>query len=126
MDEMTAPEQMDEELPPEQETAEEKPAFFSIIKAVQSVLMAALLSASLFTLFTPSNLFTGSNIKEMLFSAENEESGSGLPTPDQGGSDNRIGIVSGHWKDAENSGYMCSDGLAENTYNLQVATMVSQ
>ncbi|MEM5775627.1 MAG: N-acetylmuramoyl-L-alanine amidase, partial [Anaerolineaceae bacterium] len=103
---------------------EEKPAFFSIIRAFQSVLMSALLAASLFTLFTPSNLFSGSSISSMLFSAE--EPTPKAQTTDQPVSTERVGIVSGHWKDAQNSGFMCSDGTAENTLNLQIATMVMQ
>ncbi|MCE5208461.1 MAG: N-acetylmuramoyl-L-alanine amidase [Chloroflexi bacterium] len=106
--------------------AEEKPAVFSIIKAVQSVLLAALLVASLFTLFTPANFFSGSILDSMLYAAEDSEKVITASIPTMMASSQRIGIVAGHWKDAKNSGFICGDGLAENTLNLQIATLVAQ
>ena len=126
MEDTEQPDQTLQTEPPVDDVLEDKPAFFSIIRAFQSVLMAALLAASLFTLFTPSNFFSGSNISSLLFSAEETPSPEGALTSTEPVSTERIGIVSGHWKDAENSGYMCSDGTAENTLNLQIATLVMQ
>lgn len=118
------------ENPPEEpdsvDSDEERRPFFSIVKAFQSILTAAILVASLFTLFTPSNLFTDNLIAAMVSSGgDSAEEGQTAALAEEVDTE-RIGIVSGHWKDAENSGYICSDGLAENTLNLQIATLVSR
>lgn len=101
---------------------------FSILGSLQLVVTYAFLAATLFTLFTPNNLFSGQMI-ERLFSAwqANPSSNSAIQQQatavvDAGA--NRIGIVAGHWKN--DSGAVCSDGLTEQQVNLKIATLVQQ
>ena len=98
---------------------------FSIWGGIQSIFVTAFLLASLFTLFTPNNLFSG-EMFDRIFQAwqanptisapvqVNTASVAALP----------IGIVSGHYKN--DSGALCPDGLSEEQVNLQIATLVQQ
>ncbi len=98
---------------------------FSIWGGIQSIFVTAFLLASLFTLFTPNNLFSG-EMFDRIFQAwqvnptisapvqMNTTSVAALP----------IGIVSGHYKN--DSGALCPDGLSEEQVNLQIATLVQQ
>ena len=103
---------------------------FNVYKGVQTVLSVAIVVATLFTLWTPTNLLTGEVINSMLVAVEeanqpSQESSTEIQ-PTSITSSERIGIVAGHWKDTQNSGYVCSDGYAENQINLQIATLVVQ
>jgi N-acetylmuramoyl-L-alanine amidase len=98
---------------------------FSFSKTIQTVLSTALIVASLFTLWTPANLFTGQIFDSMLFTFEDTESEvNATATPMM--PNLRIGIVAGHWKDTQNRGYVCQDGLTEEQLNLRIATLVLQ
>lgn len=118
--------QEDESLPVLQELEEpetNKP--FSIWGGIQSILVTAFLLASLFTLFTPNNLFSG-EMFDRIFQAWQANPTNSTPlivnTPAVAALP--IGIVSGHWKN--DSGAVCPDGLTEEQVNLQIATLVQQ
>jgi N-acetylmuramoyl-L-alanine amidase len=98
---------------------------FSVFAGLQSVFIVAFLIASLFTLFTPNNLFSGETL-ERIFQAWQANPTTVAPllvnnsTPETA----RIGIVAGHWQN--DSGAVCDDGLTEEQVNLQIATLVQQ
>lgn len=97
---------------------------FSVFGSIQSIGVYAFLLASLFTLFTPNNLFSGQTL-ERVFQAWQANPTvvapvSNIPSASTG----RIGIVSGHWKN--DSGSVCPDGLTEEQVNLTIATLVQQ
>lgn len=103
-----------------------KPARFSIFQSLQTVLTFAFLAATLFTLFTPNNLFSGQTIENM-FAAWQANPGSVVqvqPTAVSDSAANRIGIVAGHWQN--DSGSVCTDGLTEQEVNLKIATLVQE
>lgn len=99
---------------------------FSLIKTIQTVLSTALIAASLFTLWTPANLFSGQIFDSALFAFDKSDQNIIEPTATPYVSDARIGIVAGHWKDNETSGFICQDGLTEEQLNLRIATLVMQ
>lgn len=109
----------------EVETSETGKPRFSVFGGLQSVFITAFLIASLFTLFTPNNLFSGETL-ERIFQAWQANPTTVAPllvnqnTPEN----TRIGIVSGHWQN--DSGAVCDDGLTEEQVNLQIATLVQQ
>lgn len=99
---------------------------FSIFSNLQIFITYAFLASTLFTLFTPNNLFSGQMV-ERLFSAWQANPTSIAQVTDQAQADsaiNRIGIVAGHWKN--DSGAVCPDGLTEEEVNLKIATLVQQ
>lgn len=97
---------------------------FSIIKSLQTVGSAALIVATLFTLWTPANLFSGQLLDTMLFALEDTPLPDTVSTQISNTSNTRIGIVAGHWKDSD--GAVCLDGLTEEWLNLRIATLVMQ
>jgi N-acetylmuramoyl-L-alanine amidase len=102
-----------------------RPGKFGIFGSIQSIGIYAFLLASLFTLFTPNNLFSGQTLERMFqawqanptVAATYVEEANPITTP-------RIGIVSGHWKN--DSGAVCSDGLTEKEVNLEIANRVKE
>lgn len=97
---------------------------FSVFGSIQTIGVYAFLLASLFTLFTPNNLFSGQML-ERVFQAWQANPTIVAPvnnvvTTGSG----RIGIVSGHWKN--DSGSVCEDGLTEEQVNLNIATLIQQ
>lgn len=98
---------------------------FSVWGTIQSILVTAFLLASLFTLFTPNNLFSG-EMFDRIFQAWQANPTVNAPvlvnTPAVAALP--IGIVSGHWKN--DSGAVCPDGLTEEEVNLQIASLVQQ
>lgn len=114
------------ELPDSDEsTAAEPSKPFSVWGGIQSIFITAFLLASLFTLFTPNNLFSGEML-DRVFQAWQANPTLSAPavvnTPAVASLP--IGIVSGHWKN--DSGAVCPDGLTEEQVNLQIATLVQQ
>lgn len=105
----------------------QKPARFSIFGSIQTIATYAFLLATLFTLFTPDNLFSDQMIKRVFqaWSANPTEIAQ-LNTNAAAGSPETlpIGIVSGHWKN--DSGSVCADGTTEEQVNLTIATLVQQ
>ena len=96
---------------------------FSPWKAFQSVLGVAILVATLFTMWTPDNIFTNNVFENMLQSAKPaakapiQATTTASPRP-------RIGLVAGHY--GNDSGSVCGDGLTEMETNLKIATLTQQ
>jgi len=90
--------------------------------ALLSITGIAILAATIFTMWTPSNLFTSQmqNIYDIWQSQSNSVVSS---TPTQL-PPARIGIVAGHY--GNDSGSVCSDGFTEMEANLKIATFVVQ
>jgi N-acetylmuramoyl-L-alanine amidase len=97
------------------------PNEFSPWKALQSVFSVALVVATLFTLWTPSNVFSN-NLLENMFKSVQPAAGSVVIPTTTTSPRPRIGLVSGHW--GNDSGSVCADGLTEMDVNLKIATMV--
>lgn len=96
-----------------------------MFSALQTIISAAVVLATLFTLWTPANLFSNDLLDKMFLALQpgsdqqvpqgNWPTPTALPSP-------RIGIVSGHW--GNDSGAVCPDGLTEEQVNLRIATQV--
>lgn len=98
-----------------------RPPRFDLWKALQSVLSVALLVATLFTLWTPANLFSNSLLDRMFQSVKPAVPADEYPTPTPSPRP-RIGLVAGHW--GNDPGSVCADGLTEESVNLKIATLV--
>ncbi|MDR3578221.1 MAG: N-acetylmuramoyl-L-alanine amidase [Anaerolineaceae bacterium] len=98
---------------------------FSVFNSIQTVIGVSIMIASLFTLWTPANLFSNQLIEQMLAQLQNnpQQAGRIFPTPTNS-LNPRIGIVSGHW--GNDSGFVCKDGTTEQQVNLRIATLVKQ
>ena len=96
-------------------------------KSMQSVIGVALLVATLFTMWTPANLFSNNMMERMFQAMEPRVQVADLPTPTPSPKP-RIGLVAGHWGGEEglDSGAVCPDGLTEVEVNLKIATMVQE
>jgi N-acetylmuramoyl-L-alanine amidase len=96
-----------------------------MFSGIQTILTYAFLLATLFTLFTPDNLFSGQMLTRV-FEAWQANPTTVAPVATEVASTdaNRIGIVSGHWKN--DSGSVCSNGLTEEQVNLRIASLVQQ
>ena len=114
-------ENRDSQKPP----VKSKKATFSIFGSVQTVVIYAFLLASLFTLFTPNNLFSGQTINRMFQAWQANPTLVAQPVinPVQSYT-GHIGIVSGHWNN--DSGAVCPNGLKEADINLTIASLVQQ
>jgi N-acetylmuramoyl-L-alanine amidase len=99
---------------------------FPMFYSIQSVVLIAVIVATLLTLWTPSNLFSDQLLARMLQSVQTQEL---TPEPLAAAPTSavvkpRIGIVSGHW--GNDSGSVCPDGVTEEKVNLRIATLVQQ
>jgi len=103
-----------------------KASRFSIYQSLQTVVTFAFIAATLFTLFTPNNLFSGQTIENMFaaWQANPQAVAQVQPTVVSNAAANRIGIVAGHWQN--DSGSVCADGLTEQEVNLKIATLVQE
>ncbi len=100
------------------------PSVLNIWNALQNVIIVAVISATLFTMWTPANLFSNQLLDRMLMGLQTNPTPQTVyptvtPSPRP-----RIGIVAGH--SGNDSGTICSDGLTEVEVNLKIATMVQQ
>lgn len=111
---------------PSSEQSHPKPGKFSIFGGVQTIATYAFLLATLFTLFTPNNLFSGEMLDKAFQAWQANPTNVAPVSGVQNGNQNTlpIGIVSGHWKN--DSGSVCADGLTEEQVNLTIATLVQQ
>lgn len=116
-----------EKISSEQSSESPRPAAkkgLSIWIAVQNILSIAVITATLFTLWTPSRLFSDQTLRNIIITLQRDDEGSGqLPTstpPIQ----QRIGIVAGHW--GNDSGAVCPDGTTEVETNLRIASLVKE
>jgi N-acetylmuramoyl-L-alanine amidase len=97
---------------------------FSVWKAIQTFLSLAFVMATLFTLWTPANLFSNQLLDQMMRAFQSPEVvGTAYPTVTPGPRP-RIGIVSGHM--GNDSGAVCPDGLTERDVNYKIATLVQK
>ncbi len=98
-----------------------------VLTALQTIISAAVVLATLFTLWTPANLFSN-DLLDKMFLALQPGNGQQVPPGDWPTATPpprpRIGIVSGHW--GNDSGTVCSDGLTEEQVNLRIATQVEK
>ncbi|HEY9087235.1 MAG TPA: N-acetylmuramoyl-L-alanine amidase [Anaerolineaceae bacterium] len=99
----------------------------SAFNALQTIISAAIVLATLFTLWTPANLFSNDLLDKMFLAlqpgGEQQVPAGDWPTPTPLPAP-RIGIVSGHW--GNDSGTVCSDGLTEEQVNLRIAAQVEK
>jgi len=111
------------EAPPTARHRKHAPAL-NIWNALQNVIIVAVISATLFTMWTPANLFSNQLLDRMLVGLQtNPTPITAYPTVTPSPRP-RIGIVAGH--SGNDSGSVCSDGLTEVSVNLKIATMVQQ
>lgn len=110
---------------PVKKHASPKQAPFNIFGSIQTVVVYAFLLASLFTLFTPNNLFSGQTINRMFQAWQANPTLVAQPilAPVESNT-GRIGIVSGHWNN--DAGSVCPNGLKEADVNLTIASLVQQ
>ena len=94
---------------------------FQAGNAILSIIGIAILAATIFTMWTPTNLF--SNQMQNIYDIWQAQSNVAYPTPTQL-PPARIGIVAGHY--GNDSGSVCSDGFTEMEANLRIATLVVQ
>lgn len=104
-----------------QKAASGQASDFTAWKALSSVFSVALVVATLFTLWTPANLFSNALLENMFQAVKPPPSQEILPTITPSPRP-KIGIVAGHW--GNDSGAICADGLTEHDVNLKIATMV--
>jgi len=93
-------------------------------RILQTAFSVAILLATLFVAFSP-RMFSGnlSTLLSGLQGSSQPESGLSVPTL----SAVRIGIVSGHWGDGQDSGAVCPDGTTtEQNVNLKISSLVRQ
>jgi N-acetylmuramoyl-L-alanine amidase len=105
-----------------------QPSPFSTWRTLQTVIIVAVIVATMFTIWTPKSLFSF-DLKEKIAAAfENTplsptEVGTPADTPTPRATP-PIGIVAGHW--GNDSGAVCADGFTEAELNLKIATLVKQ
>jgi N-acetylmuramoyl-L-alanine amidase len=91
-------------------------------RILQNAFSVAILLATLFTALSP-KMFSNDWWKTALGFSQVSEAGVGLtPTPSQ----QKVGIVAGHWSDNGDPGARCSDGLTEQQVNYDIASRVRQ
>jgi N-acetylmuramoyl-L-alanine amidase len=107
----------------------EKSTRFTFWRGLQTVLGAAFIVASLFTLWTPGSLVESgleARMAQALESAQNEEEAitNATLTAEEQARSNRIGLVAGHY--GSDPGAVCSNGVTEAELNLEIATMAQK
>jgi N-acetylmuramoyl-L-alanine amidase len=91
--------------------------------AFQTIVAVAILLATLFSLWTPTSLFTVDESDLQLAILPPAETPTSMPTSTPSAKP-RIGILVGHW--GKDDGWVCADGLREVDINLHIATLVQQ
>jgi N-acetylmuramoyl-L-alanine amidase len=115
---------MNEQMTSQPPTPANPPLTFSIWTALQTVISVGVVVATLFTLWTPHNLFSNRILDEMITSVQSTpETNEFYPTMTPGNRP-RIGIVAGHY--GYDTGAVCKDGLTEMDVNLRIATIVRE
>jgi len=106
-------------------TAQEQEKPFNFWRGLSTALGAALIVATLFTLWTPGSLVQSGLEARMaqVIEAETFDAGA-TPEVTEEARSNRIGIVAGHY--GSDSGAVCSNGLTEVEMNLEIATLVQK
>lgn len=102
---------------------------FNFWQGFSTVLAAAFIVATLFTLWTPGSLVE-SSLEDRLSLVLETDPGEedilleNIPDPDEDGNWDRIGIVSGHY--GHDSGAVCPNGVTEAELNLRISTIVQK
>jgi N-acetylmuramoyl-L-alanine amidase len=110
-------------------TKEKKPALFNFWSGLTTVLGAAFLVATLFTLWTPGSLVE-SSLEARMAQVIDFDPGEGesivVSEPDPEGDVNwqNIGIVAGHY--GSDPGAVCPNNVTEAELNLEIATLVQK
>jgi N-acetylmuramoyl-L-alanine amidase len=98
---------------------------YRVWDALQTLIGIAILAATLFTLWTPENLFSGQVLDKMVAVLDTTPQPQEAYIPPTPGGRPRIGIVAGHR--GNDSGAVCKDtGLTEAEINDKLATLVRQ
>jgi N-acetylmuramoyl-L-alanine amidase len=108
---------------------EKKPAVFNFWSGLTTVLGAAFLVATLFTLWTPGSLVESSleaRMAQVIDSVpgEGESVVVSAPDPEEDVNWQNIGIVAGHY--GSDSGAVCPNNVTEAELNLEIATLVQK
>jgi N-acetylmuramoyl-L-alanine amidase len=114
----------DPEITPGPEAAPERPSSYSTFRALQTVIGVAIIVATLFTLWTPANLFSSNLNQKMSLAMLADQTQPAYAATATVELHPHIGIVAGHW--GNDSGAVCKDGLTEGEVNLKIATLVKQ
>lgn len=106
-----------------------QPKPFNFWRGLQTTIWAAIVVATLFTLWTPGSLVESgleARMAEALRAASGEEMLPEEEIIDAAEEEvyNNIGIVAGHY--GSDSGSVCSNGLTEVEMNLEIATLVQK
>jgi N-acetylmuramoyl-L-alanine amidase len=91
--------------------------------AFQTIVAVAILLATLFSLWTPTSLFTLDESDLQLAILPPMDTPTAMPTSTPSAKA-RIGILVGHW--GKDDGWVCEDGVREVDINLHIATLVQQ
>lgn len=96
---------------------------FNMWSALQTVFSVAIVIATLFTMWNPSNIFSNQMLERMFqSSAYQSPKATSIPLTPTASPRPRIGIVAGHW--GNDSGAVCQDGFTEVELNQKIATLV--
>ena len=119
---VTSPVEPSPETPPSQPPRPAKR--FSVWKAFQTIISLAFVIATLFTLWTPANLFSNQLLDNMMRAFQGPQAAGTVYPTLTAAPRPRIGIVSGHM--GNDSGAVCPDGLTERDVNYKIATQVQK
>jgi N-acetylmuramoyl-L-alanine amidase len=115
---------MNEPISSQPSTPTHHPVNFSVWTAMQTVISVGVVVATLFTLWTPHNLFSNQILESMITTIQaTPETNEFYPTMTPANRP-RIGIVAGHY--GFDTGSVCKDGLTEMDVNLRIATIVRE
>lgn len=96
---------------------------FNMWSALQAVISVAIVMATVFTMWNPSNIFSNQILDRMFRSSSSDNiKPTSIPLTPTTSPRPRIGIVAGHW--GNDSGSVCQNGLTEMELNLKIATLV--
>jgi N-acetylmuramoyl-L-alanine amidase len=92
-------------------------------RAFQTIASVAILLATLFTLWTPTSLFTinDNNLQLAILPFDETSTPMSTPLPSE---KPRLGILVGHW--GKDDGWICPDGVREVDINLRIGTLAQQ
>jgi N-acetylmuramoyl-L-alanine amidase len=97
---------------------------YNTARILQTVFSVAILLATLFVAFSP-KMFSG-NLNTLISGLLIPRAEGGIALPTSIRSAVRIGIVSGHWGNGDDTGASCPDGTNEQEVNLKIASLVRQ
>ncbi len=96
---------------------------FNMWSALQTVFSVAIVIATIFTMWNPSNIFSNQILDRMFKSSTyHSNKPTSIPLTPTAAPKPRIGVVAGHW--GNDSGSVCQDGFTEVELNQKIATLV--